>query len=299
VTAAQARLRPRAARPALRRVLSAATALVLTLLPASAGAWGFTGHRLVGRKAIRTLPEPLRRVFEGNAAYLSEQAITPDLTRSGPSDPDHFLDMDAFGAYPFEAISRVESENIARLGKDITAKGRLPWKIDEVYRALVQAYRDRDTPRVLAQAATLCHLIADAHVPLHATDNYDGQLTGQRGIHSRFEAFLFERYRDQWTIAPKPISPIRNPRDFIFDVVLQGTQLAPPILKADLDAIGSRDEYDDAYYAAFFKANRAVVERRLNESIAASAAMIAGAWEAAGKPAVPVNPRPTTQRRRR
>src|SRR5215510_6212487 len=64
-------------------------------------------------------------------------------------------------------------------------------------------------------------------------------------------------------------------------------------------AIGGREEYDDAYYAAFFKANRAVVERRLNEAIAASAAMIAGAWEAAGKPPVPVDPRPTVQRRRR
>jgi hypothetical protein len=73
----------------------------------------------------------------------------------------------------------------------------------------------------------------------------------------------------------------------------------PAILKSDLDAIGTRDEYDDAYYASFFTANRAVVERRLNESIAASAAMIAGAWEAAGRPAVPVNARPTSQRRRR
>jgi hypothetical protein len=75
--------------------------------------------------------------------------------------------------------------------------------------------------------------------------------------------------------------------------------MVPAILKADLDAIGTRDEYDEAYYAAFFKANRAVMERRLNESIAASAAMIAGAWEAAGKPAVPVNARPTAQRRRK
>ena len=63
--------------------------------------------------------------------------------------------------------------------------------------------------------------------------------------------------------------------------------------------VGSRDEYDDAYYAAFFKANRVVVERRLNESIAASAAMIAGAWEAAGKPPVPVGRPATPQRRRR
>jgi hypothetical protein len=41
------------------------------------------------------------------------------------------------------------------------------------------------------------------------------------------------------------------------------------------------------------------VERRLNEAIAASAAMIAGAWEAAGKPAVPVDPKAPPQRRRR
>ena len=92
---------------------------------------------------------------------------------------------------------------------------------------------------------------------------------------------------------------MQTPRDFIFDVVLEGTQLVAPILKSDLDAIGNRDEYDDAYYAAFFKANRAVLERRLNEAIAASAAMIAGAWEAAGKPTVPVNPRVPPQRRRR
>jgi len=73
----------------------------------------------------------------------------------------------------------------------------------------------------------------------------------------------------------------------------------PAILKADLEAIGSRDEYDDAYYEAFFKANRAVLERRVNDAIAATAAVIAGAWEAAGKPALPVSPPARPQRRAR
>jgi hypothetical protein len=177
---------------------------------------------MVGRKALRTLPDPLRKVFEANAAYLTEQAITPDLQRNGPSDPDHFLDMDAFGsAYPFATISRVEAENVTRLGKDITAKGRLPWKISEVYRALVQAFRDRDTPRVLAQAGTLCHLIADAHVPLHATDNYDGQLTGQRGLHSRWESDLVERNRLQLEaeVEPAAAQRIGDPVDYTFTVL--------------------------------------------------------------------------------
>jgi hypothetical protein len=136
-------------------------------------------------------------------------------------------------------------------------------------------------------------------VPFHAVINYDGQLTNQWGIHARFESTLFERYQSRLTIAPTAIPAIRNPRDFIFDTVLVGTQLVPPILASDLAAIGARDEYDDAYYAAFFTTNRAVLERRVNESIAAVAAAITGAWEAAGKPPVSLDPPPAPQRRRR
>jgi hypothetical protein len=177
--------------------------------------------------------------------------------------------------------------------------------VEEVYGDLRRAFEayERRGPfgrfDILFFSAWLTHYVSDAHVPFHAVLNYDGQLTGQHGIHARFEAYLFERYREQWRIAPTPMAPIRSPRDFTFDVVLAGTQLVAPILKSDLDAVGTRDEYDDQYYAAFFTANRAVLERRLNEAIAASAAMIAGAWEAAGKPAVPVSARPVPQRRRR
>jgi hypothetical protein len=148
-------------------------------------------------------------------------------------------------------------------------------------------------------SAWLAHYVSDAHVPFHAVLNHDGQLTGQNGIHARFESAMFERYRDRLTIAPKPIAAIADPRDFAFTTLLQSNQLVPSILKADLEAIGSRDVYDDAYYDAFFKANRAVLERRLNEAIAATAAMIAGAWEAAGKPPLPLNPAPRPQRRAR
>ena len=181
----------------------------------------------------------------------------------------------------------------------------MPWRVEEMYGNLRRAFEsyERRGPfgrfDVLFFSAWLTHYVSDAHVPFHAVFNYDGQLTGSTASTRASRRICSSATATSWTIAPKPIAAVKNPRDFIFDVVLQGTQLVPPILKSDLDAIGSRDEYDDAYYAAFFKANRAVLERRLNESMAASAAMIAGAWEAAGKPAVPLNPRPTVQRRRR
>ena len=80
--------------------------------------------------------------------------------------------------------------------------------------------------------------------------------------------------------------------------MIEDTRLAPVILKADLDAIGTRDVYDDEYFDAFFRATRPVLERRLSDSIAAVAAAITGAWEAAGRPPVPVSPAPQPPRRR-
>ncbi len=244
-----------------------------------------------------TLPPPLRRVFEANAAYLTEQAITPDLQRSGPSDPDHFLDMDAFGgAYPFDAISRVESENIARFGKDITAKGRLPWKIDEVYRGLVQAFRDRDLPRALERAGTLCHLIADAHVPLHATDNYDGQLTGQRGVHARWESDLVERNRLQLEAAVEPAAAqrIADPVAHVLGVLRDSYLHSLQVLVSDRESVTGRDlaetpedeRYDDEYYSKFYAREASRLVARLSASASDTGSLWLSAWEEAGRPAL-------------
>src|SRR5258708_34937933 len=157
----------RAIAAALPPRVSAALALALALVPAPAGAWGFTGHRLIARKAVATLPPEMRRAFEANVDYLVEQAITPDLDRSSPGDPDHFLDMDAFGAYPFPAISRVEAETAGRLGRNGPGKGRLPWKIDEVYPGLLDSFPAHDLPPALDPPATPGHFVADPPVPAH------------------------------------------------------------------------------------------------------------------------------------
>jgi hypothetical protein len=296
----------------MRRVLVVFCVLAVASVPTPTLAWGYDAHKFIMERAIGLLPAEIRPFFEQHRSTLVERAIDPDTWQvagfNDQEDQNHFLDLDweGYGKYPYAGLPRDYTAAIAKFGKKrVDDNGTVPWRVEEMYGNLQRAFEsyERRGPfgrfDVIFFSAWLTHYVSDAHVPFHAVLNYDGQLSGQHGIHARFEAYLFERYRNQWTIAPKPIAPIKNPRDFIFDVVLEGTQLVPPILKSDLDAIGSRDEYDDAYYGAFFKANRAVVERRLNESIAASAAMIAGAWEAAGKPPVPVEVKPTAQRRRR
>ena len=296
----------------MRRLLSPFVVAALLALPSDAQAWGFEAHKFIIERAIALLPAELRPMFEAGRTTLVERSIDPDTWQNAGYDdlesPHHFLDFDweGYGKYPFAELPRDYIAAIAKFGRArVEENGTLPWRTEEMYgnlRRAFEAYGRRGAfgrHDILFFSAWLTHYVSDAHVPFHAVINYDGQLTGQHGIHARFESFLFERYRTQLTVAPKPMAPIRTPRDFIFETALAGTQLVPPILKSDLEAIASRDIYDDAYYAAFFTANRAVMERRLNESIAAVAAMITGAWEAAGRPALPLDTPSPPQRRRR
>ena len=293
------------------RIAAPLVLLVALLAPGSADAWGFEPHRFIMDRAIALLPSELRALFEKNRAMVVERAIDPDTWRTagfGEEPKNHFVDLDweGFGKHPFNELPRDYAAAVAKFGRErIEEMGTLPWRAEEFHgnlRRAFEAYARRGAFGqfdILFYSSALAHYVSDAHVPFHAVINYDGQLTNQNGIHARFESALFERYRDQLAIAPKPIAPIVNPRDFIFDRLIEGTQLTAPILKADLEAIGSGDVYDDAYFKPFFAANKPVLERRVNESIAAVAAMIAGAWETAGKPAVPLDPPETPQRRRR
>jgi hypothetical protein len=293
-------------------------AILLTLLmliaPRPAHAWGFEAHKFIMDHAIALLPSELRPLFEQHRAEVVERAIDPDIwIIAGWEEerPRHFVDMDSpgFGQYPFTELPRDYTAALAKFGAaKMRDAGTLPWAAEEVYGSLRRAFEAY--PRrgnfganshldVILFSAWVAHYASDAHVPLHGVANYDGQLTQQWGVHARWEAGLFERYRERLTVAPKAIAPIKDPRAFVFDALLQDAQLAPAVLKSDRDAIGNRDVFDDAYYEAFFASSRTVMERRLNDSISAVAAMITGAWEAAGKPATPLNLTAAPQRRRR
>ena len=273
-------------------------------------AWGFEAHRSSWTARSRCC----QRNFVHCSRYratLVERVVDPDTWRTvgfTEEGKNHFLNLDwqGYGPYPFEALPRDFAVAVDKFGQArIDANGTLPWRVEEFHGRLRRAFESYGRRGVSGRfdvfffSAVMSHYVADAHVPFHAVVNHDGQLTGQRGIHARFESSLFERYRGRFVIASTAIQPIRDPRDLMFDVLTEGTTLVPGILQADLDAIGTRDTYDDDYFGALFVANRRVLERRLSESIARTAAMIAGAWDAAGRPAVPANPLPLPVQRRR
>lgn len=298
----------------MTRRLMVAALMLLTLLahPKPAAAWGLEAHQFIMDRAIALLPDQIRPFFERRRPSLVERAVDPDTWRvHGFTDepPNHFVDMDweGYGPYPFKELPRDYTAAVAKFGKaKITENGTVPWRAEEYFgnlRRTFEAYGKRPTAvgafDIVLLSSALCHYVSDAHQPFHAVISYDGQATNQRGIHARFETELFERYKDRLVLKPVPIAPVRQPRDFVFDALIEGSQLTKPILAADLKALGKGDLYDDAYFEAFFAATRPVLERRMSESIAATAAMLAGAWEAAGRPAVPAVLPPAPPQRKR
>ena len=79
----------------------------------------------------------------------------------------------------------------------LTEQGIVPWHLEQMYYRLRTAFDSLDTRRILRHSADFGHYIADAHVPLHTTTNYNGQLTNQVGIHAFWESRLPELFADE------------------------------------------------------------------------------------------------------
>lgn len=290
--------------------------LVLTMClaaPSPVSAWGFAAHKAIAGRVLALLPPELRPLFEKHRAFIVERSVDPDMWRTAGFEsepPNHFVDLDheAFGPFPFDGLPRDYDAAVQKFGRAfLQEQGLLPWRVQEFYghlqRAFEAAARPNPSPYVLDNivyySAILAHYVSDAFVPLHAVVNYDGQLTGQHGLHGRWEAELYERYETDVRWAPAELAPVTRPRDFMFDVLLTSNRLAAGVLEADRQAAAGRDLYDDGYFAAFGAAQRAVLERRLNESVTAVASVIAGAWVQAGRPPVPTELPRTPRRVRR
>jgi hypothetical protein len=280
----------------MRRTLVVALALAAWLGSAgSAFAWGFAGHRLIMRRALELLPPELKPFFETFKDEIIVRVVDPDTWRSvgWDDDPNHFVDFGVaeYGAYPFQALPREYGAALEKFGEArLQRNGLLPWREAEEFGNLRRSFEEfkREMPyttyNVVLFSAVASHYIQDAYQPFHATDNFDGQQTGNNGIHSRFERDLIDRYASRLKLTPQPVKAIGNIRDAAFDALLASYLDVDPILKADREALGAGDTYDEAYFEKFFTGVQPMLERQLSAAITATASVIVSAWDQAGRP---------------
>jgi hypothetical protein len=282
----------------------------IVLAPSQAFAWGAAAHQLIMRRAIELLPPELKPFYEFHRDELVLRANDPDLWRNVPWDDDsnHFLDFGIaeFGKPPFTELPRERGAAIAKFGAaNLKRWGTLPWRLEEMAGGLRRGFEgmQKRNPYAISDvilfSASGGHYLQDATQPLHATDNYDGFKTGNAGIHSRFERDLIEKFGTRLRLRPAAPKGITNARDFAFDTLVTSYGLVDRILAADTAAVAGKDIYDDDYFEKMFGSMQPLLEQQLSAAISATAGMIIGAWEQAGRPALYTEQPRSPQRVRR
>ncbi len=267
------------------------------LVPSELAAWGLDVHRFIVDRAIRDLPDRMRPFYDEHRSFIVEHSIDPDLWRQVgmPGEgPRHYLNLDAYGEFPFPRLPRDRDAAVCRFGADVVDRnGTLPWRVAELFARLVDGFERHarggsagalDDVRLFSSVVS--HYVSDACVPFHAVVSYDGQATAQRGIHRRFETELFTRYRSRVSVAPQALLAVDDPRDFAF-ALLGSFEAVDAPLRADRDAARVDPRYGDRYFDRFFADARPVLEQRLAASISRVASVLAAAWERAGRPGLP------------
>src|SRR5688572_8246793 len=195
--------------------------------------WGFFGHRQINRLAVFTLPADMIGFYKKNLQYITEAAVNPDRRRYVVPDeaPRHYIDLDHFGDSACYKMLRFWRDAIEKYTEDnLKAYGILPWHVNVMYYRLRDAFMAKDPPRILSLSADLGHYVADAHVPLHTTENYNGQLTGQEGIHALWESRLPELFSGKYDFFVGRAEYLKNPQLAIWKAIERSSFLLDSVL---------------------------------------------------------------------
>lgn len=266
--------------------------------------WGFFAHKLINRLAIFTLPESLLLFYKTNIEYITEHAVDADMRRY--SDPEeacrHYIDLDYYEvSVPIDTVPKYWKEAVAKYTEDtLKAYGIVPWHINLMKYKLTEAFKAKDFDRILKISADIGHYIGDAHVPLHSTENYNGQKTKQHGIHGFWESRLPELFSDKYDFFVGRAKYIDNvqiaawaasegsyaAKDSVLDFERQLNATFGSDRKYSNEQRGQTTikvyakEYSEAYHNMLDNQ----VERRLRASVLAVGSIWYTAWVDAGQP---------------
>jgi hypothetical protein len=253
--------------------------------------------------AVFTLPKGMIRFYKSNISYVTEHAVDPDKRRYADTAEAtrHFIDADRYGITPFDSLPQKWADAAAKYTeKTLEENGTVPWQIEHSYYSLVKAFQAKDSARILKVSADLGHYIADAHVPLHTTENYNGQLTGQVGIHAFWESRLPELFYEDYRLFTGKAKYIENPLKEAWRIIQHTYQSKDSVLQIEARISGrfpsdqkynfsERNgkvikQYSEAYSRAYDRALNGMVEAQMRSSIAAIGSFWYSAWVDAGQP---------------
>lgn len=283
--------------------------LITILLTASS--WGFFAHKKINRLAVFSLPPEMIGFYKRNINYITNHAVDPDKRRYSDSAeaPKHFLDADRYGLAPFDSIPRKWKQATAKYSeRTLKENGIVPWQIERTYYSLTKAFKEQDSIKILKYSADLGHYVGDAHVPLHTSENYNGQLTNQVGIHAFWESRLPELFSKKYNFFVGRAHYIENPLEAAFTILKHTYGLKDSVLRVEesLNKTFRQDlkyafsehngkiekQYSEAYSEAYHRALNGMVEKQMRSSILDISSFWYSAWVDAGQPNLKNLPKP-------
>ena len=275
----------------VRHACSAALAAALTLaLPAPGWTWGSVGHHYIAQHYSQHLPAYIDglRAYDGT---VDAHVMDPDTRKSTTPGESyrHYIDIDTYPEFLAGTLARDRATLEAEYGAStVLSIGVLPWAVTEVVATLTQQFQAEQWAAAALTIADLCHYVGDANQPFHCAANYDGQLTGNNGIHSRYESTMIGTYVGQLQTGPMSVTDYVSPRDAIFDLIASSYAGVAPILAADNAAkAASGGSYNSTYYALLWNSTKTLTQARLDTATVMTASYVYTAWVDAGRPTVP------------
>lgn len=266
--------------------------------------WGFYAHQEINRLAVFSLPAEMIGFYKANIDYIKENAVNPDRRRYAVEGeaPRHYIDLDIYPDSVQKDLQNLSwQQAVDKYTEDtLNAYGIVPWHVNFMKYQLTQAFVKKDAKAILRLSADMGHYIADAHVPLHTTQNYNGQLTNQVGIHGFWESRLPELYAKGYEFWVGPAEYIEKPQKRIWQVVLESHAALDSVLRFESEltksfpsdkkyTIEERSGVTIRNYARPFSAKYHEmldnqVERRMKSSVKTIADFWFTCWVDAGQP---------------
>jgi len=256
--------------------------LFCSSLFAQNGDWGWEAHRYINGHAVDYLPSEMS-FFQDHRNYLQEHAVDPD------TDPlpgyYHYIDIDFYPEFFTGTLPHHIDSLIALYNSSIVQNnGIVPWIVErwtDSLSTLMAAGRWDDVWQV---AAELGHYVADSHQPLHLTLNYNGQMTGNHGIHSRYETYMINPHLSQLPLPSGSGIYWPNVIDSVFLYIEKIYPYVDSIMIADDLAWAQDPNFGNIYYSILWQELEQLTTISIHKAIIDLATLWRTAWENAGRP---------------
>ena len=252
--------------------------------------WGDKGHKTIASYGMKNLTSVME-IPKDWQEWVVEHSVDPDYRKGqDKTEPNkHFIDIDYYKE--FQSLHMIQSlDSLKKVYPDtvIYKQGMLPWAVEATYNNLVKAFKEHNKKNTLLYMADLAHYIGDAHQPFHSCLNYNGQLTGQKGIHFRYEIDMIDSnltYIKSKFESGKP-EKVKDIRQFVFDIIARSNSFVDLLLAADKTALqhNGTGKYDPMYQKILWAKTKYMTIDQFNYAGKNLASAIYSAWLDAGKP---------------